>query len=195
VIVSPPRVETSRLVLRGWQASDFEAHAAMCADPEVMRYVGELLDRQQSWRQMAMHSGHWALRGCGNWAVERRSDGVLLGRVGLWNPEGWPGLEVGWMLARHAWGNGYATEAGRAAMDWAWEVLDTPQLISVIHPQNAGSIRVAERLGLRRLREGTIGDERVVIFGIERPVRRDAVAAGEQKARRQRLIPDRRDQA
>jgi RimJ/RimL family protein N-acetyltransferase len=61
-----PRLETARLVLRAWQATDFEAHAAMSADAQVMRYIGGVLDRARSWRQMALHAGHWALRGYGN---------------------------------------------------------------------------------------------------------------------------------
>jgi RimJ/RimL family protein N-acetyltransferase len=143
----------------------------MAADPEVMRYIGGVLDRAQSWRQMALHAGHWALRGYGNWAVERKSDGVLLGRCGLWNPEGWPGVEIGWKFARHAWGQGYATEAARAAVAWAWTVLNAPRLISVIHPDNASSMRVAERLGLRSTRDDIVNGQAVVIFEIERPER------------------------
>jgi RimJ/RimL family protein N-acetyltransferase len=169
------RVETARLVLRGWTESDFDAHAAMSADPEVMRYMGGVLDRAQSWREMALHAGHWTLRGYGQWAVERKSDGVLLGRIGLWNPEGWPGLEVGWKLARHAWRHGYATEGARAAMRWAWDVLDAERLISVIHPENAASIRVAERLGLRRVREEVVNGKPAAIFAIERPSGRAAL--------------------
>lgn len=156
-------------MLRGWQETDFETHAAMTADADVMRYLGGVLDRAQSWRQLALHTGHWALRGYGNWAVEHEADGVLLGRCGLWNPEGWPGLEVGWKLARHAWGQGYATEAAGAAMSWAWTVLDAERLISIIHPDNAPSIRVAERLGLRPVRDDVVNGRPVVIFGIERP--------------------------
>jgi RimJ/RimL family protein N-acetyltransferase len=164
-----PRVETARLVLRGWRAGDADAYAAMCDDAEGMRYVGGVLDRGQSWRRLALHAGHWVLRGYGNWAVERREDGELLGRAGLWQPEGWPGLEVGWQLARPAWGHGYATEAGRAAMEWAWAELAAPRLVSVIHPDNARSIRVAERLGLERLREDSVLGVRVAVYGIERP--------------------------
>lgn len=151
-----PPLRTDRLLLRAWRESDFEAHAAMSADHEVMRYIGGVLDRAQSWREMALHTGHWALRRYGNWAVERQADGALLGRCGLWNPAGWPGLEVGWKLARNAWGQGFATEAAHAAIDSAWIALEPPRLISIIHPDNGPSIRVAERLGLRRLR-----DERV----------------------------------
>ncbi len=142
----------------------------MSGDPEVMRFIsdGKVLDRGQSWREIAMHIGHWALRGYGQWALERREDGVPLGRAGLWNPPGWPGLEVGWKLARHAWGQGYATEAGRAAMEWTWATLDAQSLISIIQPGNERSIRVAERLGMRRLEETTLGGQAVMIFGIDR---------------------------
>jgi RimJ/RimL family protein N-acetyltransferase len=164
-----PRLETERLVLREWRASDIDEYAAMAADPEVMAHVGGVLDRAGAWRQMALHAGHWALRGYGNWAVAAR--GRMIGRAGLWQPEGWPGLEVGWALAREAWGQGYATEAGRAAMDWAWTELGVPGLISVISPENARSIRVAERLGFTPGREDTVLGVRVVIYELAAPRR------------------------
>jgi RimJ/RimL family protein N-acetyltransferase len=159
------------LILRGWRRRDLDAHAEMSADPEVMCHIGdgEPLDRAQSRREIAMHIGHWALRGYGQWALERKEDGASVGRAGLWNPPGWPGLEVGWKLARRAWGQGYATEAGRAAIEWTWETLDAPRLISIIQPGNTRSIRVAERLGMRRLEETTLGGQTVAIFCIGRP--------------------------
>jgi RimJ/RimL family protein N-acetyltransferase len=168
---TPPVLETSRLILRGWQRRDLEPHAEMSADPQVMRYIGDgrVHDRGQSWREVALHIGHWVLRGYGQWALERKEDGASLGRAGLWNPPGWPGLEVGWKLAREAWGQGYATEAGEAAIEWAWATLDADRLISLIQPGNERSVRVAERLGMRRTDETTVQGQTAVIFAIDRP--------------------------
>ena len=96
--------------------------------------MGGPLDVADTWRQMAFFVGHWELRGYGLWVVER--EGELIGRVGLLQPEGWPGLEVGWLLGRDAWGHGYATEAARAAAEYAWRELDAQELISLIAPDN-----------------------------------------------------------
>jgi RimJ/RimL family protein N-acetyltransferase len=164
-----PRLETERLLLREWRDEDLDAYAAMSQDPEVVRHLGEPEDRATSWRRMALHAGHWALRGYGNWALEHKGDGELVGRVGLWSPEGWPGLELGWQLARHAWGQGYATEAARAGMAWAWAELGAAELISLIRPENVRSARVAERLGFRPLRDAALIGHRVTVFQIERP--------------------------
>jgi len=167
--VAIPRLETPRLVLRGFESGDLDLFAAMCADVEVMRYLGSpTLDRAGAWRKMALHLGHWELRGYGKWAVVEGATGHLIRRVGLWNPEGWPGLEVGWLLARDRWGHGFATEAGAAALRFAFERLGAEHVLSVIHPENAPSIRVAERLGERYERSLEIGTVPVVVYGIGR---------------------------
>jgi RimJ/RimL family protein N-acetyltransferase len=142
-------LETDRLVLRMLRESDLDAFAAMYADPEVMRYLGEgePMLRAQAWRSLAMMVGHWHLRGYGLWAVEERASGHMIGRIGCWYPEGWPGFEVGWMLRRASWGLGYASEAARASAQFAFTQLQQPEVISLIHPENVPSIRVAERLG------------------------------------------------
>jgi RimJ/RimL family protein N-acetyltransferase len=164
--VPTPQLETERLLLRGWRDGDLDAHAAMSADVEVQRFLQGPLNRSQSWREMAFHVGHWALRGYGNWVVERKHDGEFLGRAGLWNPEGWFGVEVGWKFARRAWGHGYATEAGQAAIDWGFATLDLDQIISVISPENEASMRVAKRLGMTRLRDDDLNGHPVVIMGL-----------------------------
>src|SRR5215470_13677785 len=121
---------TERLSLRMFRESDLDAYAGMCADPEVMRYPARKpMTRAEAWRNMAMVLGHWQLRGYGLWAVEDRESGLLAGRAGLWRPEGWPGLEVGWTLRREFWGRGYATEAGRAALDHAVTTLKQTYII------------------------------------------------------------------
>jgi RimJ/RimL family protein N-acetyltransferase len=145
-------LQSERLLLRAFSDADLDAYAAMCADAEVMRYLsvtGALLSREDAWRQMALFAGHWTLRGFGMWAVEERVSGQFVGRVGLHQPEGWPDRELGWSLARPAWGRGYATEAARAAADYAFRTLRWPHLIHLILPGNDRSIRVAERLGAR----------------------------------------------
>jgi RimJ/RimL family protein N-acetyltransferase len=145
-----PRLQTARLRLREWREDDLDAYAALSADPAVMEHLGGPVDRAAAWRTMALMSGHWTLRGFGQWVLERSDDGRVLGRAGLWEPAGWPGLEVGWVLAREAWGHGYATEAARAAIEWAWSTLGAAELIALIAPANERSAGVAERLGMRR---------------------------------------------
>lgn len=166
-----PTLETERLLLRMWRESDFEEYAAICADPDVMRYLGEgrALTPGESWRQMALIVGHWHLRGHGHWAVEERASGRLLGRIGFFQPEGWPGFELGWTLGKPYWGQGYATEGARRALDYAFTDMGRDHVISLIHPDNRASIRVAERLGERL--EGTtelFGYSGVLIYGIDR---------------------------
>lgn len=144
-------LETARLVLRMFCEADLDAYAQMCADPEVMRYLGagQTLSRADTWRQIAMLLGHWQLRSYGMWAVEERASGTLIGRIGFFNPEGWPGFELGWMLGRAYWGHGFATEGARAALAYGFKELQQERIISLIRSQNVASIRVAERLGER----------------------------------------------
>ena len=166
-----PELETDRLQLRGLMPEDLDAYAAMYADPEVMRYLedGRPLDRDAAWRSMALHLGHWLLRGYGQWAVVERATGEFIGRAGLWQPEGWPALEVGWVLARPFWGHGYATEAARAAISYAFNQLDAARVISLIRPDNSPSIRLAERLGETYERTIDLLGERAHLYGIDRP--------------------------
>jgi RimJ/RimL family protein N-acetyltransferase len=166
-----PELRTERLLLRGLRLGDLDAYAAMYRDPEVMRHLedGGPLDRLAAWRSMAVHLGHWQLRGYGQWALEECASGEVVGRAGLWRPEGWPGLEVGWLLARPRWGQGFATEAGRAAIDYAFDVLGAEEVISLIRPENRLSIRVAERLGESYMRTIEVHGARADVYCIRHP--------------------------
>jgi RimJ/RimL family protein N-acetyltransferase len=145
--MEPPRLRTERLLLREFRADDIGPELEQVQDPEVQRFLGGVRTPYEAFRTLATHAGHWALRGFGQWAVQRRADGRFLGRVGLWYPEGWPGPEVGWRLGRAAWGHGYATEAARAAIGWAWTARGMTELSSMIVAENTASQRVAQRLG------------------------------------------------
>lgn len=163
-------LETDRLILRMLRESDIDAYAEMCADPEVMRYIGDgqPLTRPMAWRNLAMMAGHWSLRGYGLWAVEERTSNAFIGRIGFWHPEGWPGFELGWTLRRAFWGKGYATEGALAALQVAFIQLDQPHVISLIHPENTASIRVAERLGERRVDATEVFGRPAAVYRITR---------------------------
>jgi RimJ/RimL family protein N-acetyltransferase len=147
-----PVLETARLRLCALGERHFEAYASMLADPSSTRFVGDgqPLDRMNAWRSMAMLLGHWTLRGFGMWALERLEDGEFVGRVGLHCPEGWPDVELGWMLRPAFRGQGLATEAGRAALGFAFGALGVQRAISLIRVDNSASERVARRLGGRQ---------------------------------------------
>lgn len=144
-----PALSTARLRLRPHTLADLDAHAAICADEEVMRYIGTggPVGRDVAWRQLALYLGQWALLGYGMWAVELRAERRLIGSVGFLNPEGWPGCELAWIFARDSWGQGHAFEAASAARAFGRDALGLDQPISMIREANARSIRLAERLG------------------------------------------------
>lgn len=147
-----PVIETERLTLRAFRDDDLEEYAALISDPIVSRFLGDgrPVTRMEAWRQMAMILGHWMLRGFGLWAVEERATGALVGRIGVHEPAGWPGFELAYTLGRNWWGRGYAQEAGRASLTHAREVMGRDEIISIIRPDNAASIKVATSLGAQR---------------------------------------------
>lgn len=166
--MSEIRLESERLILRMWRDEDFETYAEMCADQNIMRFLGGPLDRMAAWRHMAVLVGHWHLRGYGHWAVEEKGSGKFIGRIGFLYPEGWPGFEIGWTLSAAAQGKGFATEGARRALDYAFNEMEREHVISLIHPDNTPSIRVAERLGEKLEGKTILIDHDVLIYGIDR---------------------------
>lgn len=146
--MSIPVLETERLILRGHRSSDFEPFATFCAT-ERSKGVGGPTTRAQAWRGMAMMVGHWELRGYGMWWLEEKKSGKCIGRAGLWNPEGWPAPELGWVIYDGFEGKSLAYEAAVAARDYAFQDLSWTTLISLIEPDNARSVALAKRLGAR----------------------------------------------
>ncbi len=166
----PIELETPRLKLRKFRASDHDAYAGMSADAEVMRHIGAgvPLTRIESWRSIAAMLGHWQLLGYGMWAVESKETGEFLGRVGFLDPPGWPGFELGWVLARAHWGRGYAPEAASVALAYAFDKLGRSRVISLIRPDNTRSVRVAEKLGERLVGEVELSGSKALIYEVTR---------------------------
>jgi RimJ/RimL family protein N-acetyltransferase len=150
--MSLPILRTPRLVLRPWRDDDLEPLAAMSADPEVMRHFPSVLDRAASTALLARLRAHFDAHGFGFWAVE--TDAGFVGLIGLlrvtFDAAFAPTVEVGWRLARHAWGQGLATEGAAEALRFGFDVLGAPEIVSFAVPANLPSQRVMERLGLRR---------------------------------------------
>lgn len=151
-----PTLETSRLILRPPQAEDFEAWAAFKADEEATRHIGGVEARPVAYGAFASMIGVWHLKGFAMFSVIEKATGEWVGRVGPWQPEGWPGTEVGWSIVRDRWGRGYAPEAAIAAIDWSFDHLGWSEVIHTIAPENTNSSAVAAKLGSSLLRTGRL---------------------------------------
>ena len=146
-----PTLETERLILRQPERADFERYFELFGDEEAARYIGGASSRGNAWRRFLQMPGAWAVQGFGMFSVIEKDSGRWLGQTGPWKPDGWPGNEVGWTFHPDTWGNGYATEAATAAMDWAFANLGWEDVIHCIDPANTASQALAQRLGSRNL--------------------------------------------
>jgi RimJ/RimL family protein N-acetyltransferase len=181
--------ETERLVLRQPSEEDADAFAEAATDPEVMRYIGDgtVGTRDGSLHVIRRYRRFWEEDGFGMFVLERRDEGVVIGRAGLQarNPADWgtgarseigstAEIEIVWILARRHWGQGYATEAALAVRDWAFRELALPRLISLIHPLNRASVRVAEKIGEGYERQVTTGAGKpALLYASARELSRD----------------------
>jgi RimJ/RimL family protein N-acetyltransferase len=176
-------LETERLLLRAPVAEDATPLAAMYADPEVMRYVGDgrPLTRAETERSVKRMMQRWEADGFGLFTTVRKEDGAVIGRVGLlvWNPETWEPttraesqngrteVEVGYTLGRDYWGQGYATEAAAAVRDYALRELGADRLIALIIHGNTASESVARKLGLEYERDVMLGRREAQLFALD----------------------------
>ncbi len=168
-MMSVPVLETTRLLLRGHRADDFESYAAMWADPALTRFLadGSVKSREEAWTSFLRQVGHWQMLGFGNWVIEERASGRHVGTLGYneRRREGREGtLELGWMLDGWAAGKGYATEALSAALAWGREKFGPVRVIAIVAPDNLASARVAEKCGFREyLRGPSLGRPRIFL--------------------------------
>ena len=161
----PEYLETDRLILRNFRESDWRDLHAYYSDEECIRYtIGRTLTEGETWRAMAGLIGHWHLRQYGSYALENKTDHKVLGFAGLDYPNDWPEPEIQWGLCRMYWGKGYASEAVRAIKKMADQYLPDVSLISLIHPANINSIKLAEAVGAHFEREHDFRGEKWLIY-------------------------------
>ncbi|MEV4108926.1 GNAT family N-acetyltransferase [Nonomuraea sp. NPDC049695] len=148
-------MRTQRLIMRRWRDEDREPFAAMNADPEVMEHFPASLTRAESDRMVDKIEAEFDRHGYGWWALEVRESGEFIGATGLIWPSFdapfLPACEVGWRLARPAWGHGYATEAAREAVRYAFDEAGLDEIISMTAQRNTRSQAVMKRLGMTHL--------------------------------------------
>jgi RimJ/RimL family protein N-acetyltransferase len=148
--VDTPELRTDRLILRGWRDADLPYFAALNSDPGVMEFFPKMLAREESDAMAQRICTHFEQHGCGLWALEVPEVAPFIGFTGLNVPKFethfTPCVEIGWRLARCAWGHGYATEAARAALQFGFEELALNSIVSFTVPSNRRSRRVMERL-------------------------------------------------
>ena len=152
--ISIPRITTERLLLREVQSRDFASYEKFLSDPEATRFLAGVVDGRTAWRLMASLAGGWVLVGAGWWAIEIRQTGEFVGVVGAFfretslplGPDS--DIELGWSLFPPYWRKGYATEAARAALAYAFARHDVRRAIAHIDPTNIPSIKVAEAIGM-----------------------------------------------
>ena len=170
-------IETERLLLRKPVPEDAEGVLRYAADAEVMRFLGGAPEGDVGADAVVERwLARWDANGFGQLVVVRREDGRFVGRSGLlvWDRSTWeqstirdaaePEVELGWTLVREHWGNGYATEAARAARDWAFETVGVDRLISLVDLENARSLRVAERLGATQTETVTLKGKQTAVW-------------------------------
>jgi RimJ/RimL family protein N-acetyltransferase len=150
------RIDTPRLILRPPRLEDLDAWSEMMLDEPAARFIGGLMPRSVCWRQLMTLIGAWHAHGFAMFSVIEKESGRWIGRVGPWQPDGWPGTEIGWAISRDRWGRGYAGEGAAAAADWAFATLGWSRMIHSIAPANVASQRVAQKLGSRLFGTGTL---------------------------------------
>ncbi len=162
-------LKTERPILRPWKDEDRDPFAAMNADPEVMRYLLKVLDRNESDELVDRLQRQYDQRGYSMLAVERIEDGKFLGFTGIGHHRWFPDeVEIGWRLARFAWKQGYATEAARACADYAFDVLHLDHLIAITLPENVRSQAVMKRLDMNEDRRTTVDGIDLVIYRLSK---------------------------
>jgi RimJ/RimL family protein N-acetyltransferase len=166
-----PRIETERLILRPWRKDDFRPYHAILQHPAVHRHFGPTpMGAEECWRRLMASVGGWQINGFGGWAVERKSDGKLVGSGGLFTawrdlePQFGEEPEMGWIMAAETHGQGLAFEACSAMLEWAEGNLEPTAVWAIIAPANTPSMKLAEKLGFKPVHETLYHEDPTVVL-------------------------------
>jgi RimJ/RimL family protein N-acetyltransferase len=166
-----PALTTARLTLRGHRLDDFADCVRLWGDPLVTRYISARpFTEEEVWTRLLRYVGHWALLGFGYWMVRETATDRLIGEVGFaehrrdMTPSVFGMPEIGWVLTPAAHGQGFATEAARAAIEWGDARFDRARTVCLIHPDNRPSLRVAEKAGYRQYDRTTYKDALTILL-------------------------------
>lgn len=160
-------IETERLILRPLSSEDHDDYLALANEPEVARFT-IAITAEQATERLAATERQWAERGHGGVAILERTEGRFLGRSGLHHWPQFAETEIGWSLRRSEWGNGYATEAAEALVEWGFRTFPLPYLTAMIRHDNDRSLAVARRLGFEPLREDFLIDIPLTVHALSR---------------------------
>jgi ribosomal-protein-alanine N-acetyltransferase len=165
-----PIVETARLRLRPFTPADIAALAPIYGDPDVMRYMrtGNPAPRERVQFVIDYYIRYWQEHPFGLWAVERRDNCAVIGQCGLFHLDNTPEVEVAYLLAKAAWGRGFATEAAAAGLRYGFETADLDRIVAVVRPQNIASQRVLAKIGLHYERDARYYELDVRYYGLNR---------------------------
>ena len=165
-----PVVTTSRLRLRGFRAEDLAAHRAAVDDDPAVTWAHTRIPLSGSLRRWAERLEHWESAGFGMWIVEVAATGAVIGHAGLQHLDGTEEVELGYYLGRPAWGQGYATEAARACLDYGFERAALGRIVAVVRTENDASRKVLHKLGFRHERDGRFYAAEASLLSLDRPV-------------------------
>ena len=166
--ITIPRLTTARLLLREFRTADFDGYAENMADPEATKFLSGTVDRRAARRMFLAASGSWVLQGAGWWSIEVQETGEVVGDVGAFVRETSPDFEIGWTLYRRFWGQGFASEAAKAALAFTFETHRAKRVIAHIAAANKPSVAVSQRLGMKYETDVDFFGESVGRYAIER---------------------------
>jgi RimJ/RimL family protein N-acetyltransferase len=162
-------IETPRLVMRQFQTDDLTQLSKILSDKHITKYIdnGNTLNFFECWHHIAMLLGHWSLNGYGSYAIVEKKSNLLIGKVGLYHPKPWPGVELKWIISHEHQRNGFAFESSNAVIKEAFQKNISDEIICLIHKENEASINLAKKLKMKQKNYDKPLPNHIAVYNIE----------------------------